>query len=123
MARTPIGIDVEVVGEATVVLERALTADELRRLMALPAAGRGGGFLRLWTGKEAVLKAAGRDLGDDPASIDVAGLLVGDTVGFVDAGRTWFVRQFPCEPFKGQAMLLGMADELGSPVVRHVLPG
>ena len=121
VAHTPVGIDVEVVGEATVVLERALTSDELRRLMALPAGGRAVGFLRLWTGKEAVLKAAGRDLGDDPASIDVAGLLVGDTVRFVDAGRTWFVRQLPCESFKGLAVLLGMADELGGPVVRHVL--
>lgn len=60
-----IGIDIEAQGRRRSVddiAERFFAPAESRALRALPEASRDAAFLRLWTGKEAVLKALGEGL-------------------------------------------------------------
>jgi 4'-phosphopantetheinyl transferase len=60
-----IGVDVEAlrtVTDFTDIAERYFTAGELARLQALPGPNRFRGFYRLWTSKEALLKAVGTGL-------------------------------------------------------------
>ncbi|MCP5091516.1 MAG: 4'-phosphopantetheinyl transferase superfamily protein [Gammaproteobacteria bacterium] len=59
-----IGIDVEAMRPDIVsgIAERFFTAAELARLLALPGPKRISGFYRLWTSKEALLKAVGTGL-------------------------------------------------------------
>jgi len=64
------------------------SSDGLAVVAALAPGRQGPGFLRLWTAKEAVLKASGRSLADDPATIEVADLLEGDAAEVVDGVRT-----------------------------------
>lgn len=62
---TDVGIDVEWAHRpvrAAALATRHYAGSEVAWLQALPAAARGAGFLRLWTGKEAVLKALGRGI-------------------------------------------------------------
>ena len=63
--RQPLGIDLEQAGRPVSVDEiaqRFFTAGEVAALARLPAAARADAFLRLWTHKEAVLKALGAGL-------------------------------------------------------------
>ena len=58
----PIGIDIEAQGRRRSIddiAERFFAPAESRALRAMPEASRDAAFLRLWTGKEAVLKALG----------------------------------------------------------------
>ena len=70
-----VGADVECVervgADPLVVAREVCSAQELRRLLALPARRRRAWFLRLWTMKEAVLKATGHGLTVPPAEITV----------------------------------------------------
>jgi phosphopantetheine--protein transferase-like protein len=64
-----VGVDVEVLGRDITdweLVEQALTKGERDRLQALPDGERTESFLRSWTRKEAILKAAGTGLGIDP---------------------------------------------------------
>ncbi|MCO5170368.1 MAG: 4'-phosphopantetheinyl transferase superfamily protein [Planctomycetes bacterium] len=87
----PVGVDVERRRgdvEALDLARRYFAPAEAARLAALPAGERAGAFLRLWTRKEALLKAAGQGLG---GGLDVA---TGDGPGWaaVDApglGAFW----------------------------------
>jgi 4'-phosphopantetheinyl transferase len=56
------------------LVDQALTASERARLDAVPAPDRAGTFLRAWTRKEAILKAAGTGLGIDPRQVELDGL-------------------------------------------------
>ncbi len=61
----PIGVDLERQGRqrsVDAIAHRYFAATESRALSALPAELRDAAFLRLWTGKEAVLKALGQGL-------------------------------------------------------------
>lgn len=61
----PVGVDLEMQGRKRSVddiAQRYFCAAESRALSALPAELRAAAFLRLWTGKEAVLKALGEGL-------------------------------------------------------------
>jgi len=65
-----LGFDLEPLGRRTPpeVARRCFTASELGWLDGLPAADRAEGFLRLWTLKEAFIKATGRGLTQDLAA-------------------------------------------------------
>jgi 4'-phosphopantetheinyl transferase len=98
----PVGVDLEVQRttgrDSPVTPWGALTATERNRLEALGTDGRTLGLLRLWTAKEALLKASGRSLADNPSTIEMSDLIEGDTVVVVDATGTWTVRQITIDP-------------------------
>jgi 4'-phosphopantetheinyl transferase len=72
-----VGVDAEAlrpdVADWTLV-DHALTVSERVRLEVLPTADRAESFLRTWSRKEAILKAAGTGLGIDPRQVDLDGL-------------------------------------------------
>ena len=55
------------------LVEHVLTGRERARLRALPLSERSEAFLRIWTRKEAVLKAAGLGLALDPRLVEIDG--------------------------------------------------
>lgn len=59
--RAAVGVDIEALGRhvGLGVLRRALTAPELARVLSRPESERDESFLRLWTAREAYLKAIG----------------------------------------------------------------
>ena len=69
-ANRALGFDLEKLDrELTMdIADRYFTAQEVAWLYALPGAERSRGFLRLWTLKEAFIKATGKGLTDDLAS-------------------------------------------------------
>jgi len=69
---TEIGVDVEVlrtIDDAEPLAQRLFTPGEYLSWAALPQPARKAGFLRLWTRKEACLKAVGAGLSIAPASV------------------------------------------------------
>jgi 4'-phosphopantetheinyl transferase len=101
----PVGVDLEVHrttgGQAPVIPQAALTAKERDRLRSLGPDQRALGLLRLWTAKEALLKASRRSLADDPSTIEMSHLIEGDTVVTVDATGTWTVRRAAVDRITG----------------------
>lgn len=94
--RGPLGLDVEPRDAPlpTELVEGCLTATERAALLALPEAARGARFRRLWTLKEAYLKATGRGI---DAPLDRIGFLLDDDPPRGDAAaadpgpaRWWF---------------------------------
>ena len=70
------GVDIERVRErprAMQVADRYFLPAETAALAALPASARSAGFLRLWTAKEAVLKALGRGIAFGLEHLEIAG--------------------------------------------------
>lgn len=69
-----VGVDVELVrdGPWRLLPRHALTANELAVLEECPPAERIEAFLRYWTRKEALLKAAGIGLAIDPHTVEVS---------------------------------------------------
>ena len=126
LSERSLGVDIEIAGPDIVVLPTALTAREEGSLASLAPDDRHIGFLRLWTAKEAVLKASGRSLADDPATIDVEGVLTAPTADAEapgGAGTTWRVQLVEVEPTGDGPVVLAVADELGSPVVTRSVDG
>ncbi len=119
VSESPVGVDIEIARDDVDPLRAALTGDEQRRITALPADQRGSGFFRLWTAKEAVIKAGGGNLGHDPATIDVSGILAADEVLAGDGDRQWHVRQLTAERRSEGPVVLALADASGGPVVRR----
>lgn len=77
---TPVGVDVEPVGSDDVseeLLDFVLTHAERARLTGLPGPQRRRGFLRHWTGKEAVLKALGIGLEVEPKAVELPSPVMG----------------------------------------------
>lgn len=76
-----VGIDVEVrgraLGDVCALAERAFHPDEAAALEALPEQGREEAFLRLWTVREALLKAMGTGLAAPREMIDASPVLAG----------------------------------------------
>lgn len=116
-----VGVDVETVStERTAPLPRAAMVNgEQRALDALPEEDHGPAFLRLWTIKEAALKAGGRSLADDPATIDATQLLTADAGVVDDGSHRWHVRLLDVDHPVGGPVILALADEHGLPVVRR----
>lgn len=71
LSRERIGVDVELAGPPFEIPWNVLHEREKAFLHALPEADRAEQFLRLWTGKEAYLKALGLGLRREPAEIGV----------------------------------------------------
>ena len=114
----PVGVDVELPRTGIRPLPDALSDRERQELLALADGGpRAEGFLRLWTAKEAVLKASGQDLSHDPSRIDVAALLSAGSATVTSAGRTWVVRHPAPSSAPGVAPVVAVADGNGALVV------
>jgi 4'-phosphopantetheinyl transferase len=105
-----IGVDVEglVPWSADVLEERWLCPGERRALVALPEADRPLATARAWTQKEAVLKARGTGLREDPAGIRTP---LGQPDGVV-AG--WRVREIPVPGGWVASLAVGPAERQGS---------
>lgn len=71
LARVPVGIDVEIVGGPDEIPWRVLHEAEAAWLRSLDDAGRVAAFARIWSLKEAYLKALGTGLARAPDSIAV----------------------------------------------------
>jgi 4'-phosphopantetheinyl transferase len=101
-----IGVDVEAVvpWSADVLDERWLDPEERRALVALPEVHRPLATARAWTQKEAVLKARGTGLREDPAAIRTP---LGRPDGVV-AG--WRVREVPVPGGWVASLALGPAE-------------
>ncbi len=120
LSERPLGVDIELVDTDIVPLPKALTDGEQRRLAALSPDDQRIGFLRLWTAKEAVLKAEGHSLADDPATIDVEGVLTGPAADAVAPGPTpgtWRVQVVEVEATGSDRVVVAVADENGWRVV------
>jgi len=119
IARSPVGVDIEIERSDVDPQLAALSGVEQRLLAAMPADRRGSGFFRLWTAKEAVIKAGGGTLGRDPATVDVSGILSADQVVAGDGERQWHVRQLIVDRRPEGPVVLALADAAGNPVVRR----
>jgi 4'-phosphopantetheinyl transferase len=115
VSNLPVGIDVEVARTDTAPLDFALSDNERGGIGDCVPDKRGVAFLRLWTAKEAVLKAAGGSVVDDLAGIDVSGLLAADQPSTVARGRRWNVRELTVDPHVDAVVAL--ADPIGAEVV------
>ena len=104
-AAVPVGIDVEPFGLGDdYPLERALTPDETAWLGAEGRGERARRVARLWTRKEAFLKAIGRGLAVAPAGVDV-------TPGkgpLCHGGALWRLHEYP---LAGHALSVCAAGE------------
>ena len=119
----PVGVDVELLAPDRMPEWGALTANETATLRQVPQDDRTEVFLRLWTAKEAVLKAEGRDLGHHPASIDAAGVVGADLAEVRGTGGThWWVRVAVIRP-GGAHLVTALADGVGASPVLRSLPG
>jgi phosphopantetheine--protein transferase-like protein len=99
VAAKPVGVDLEVarpIAELPGMAAMVLSETERASLVAAPVAHRSRLFLRLWTLKEAVLKAAGTGFRGDPRAIDFgaapAAPLSNAVVHTLD-GRVWFTSE------------------------------
>jgi phosphopantetheinyl transferase len=90
LARERIGVDVEVSAEIEPAWN-VLHDLEKKALLALPAAARSEEFLRLWTAKEAYLKALGLGLRREPTEISLRPL--DDAFDIADLGRPTVTRE------------------------------
>ena len=110
VARHHVGVDLEIDTGSVPPELRALRQGEQSALLEMPLQCRGTGFLRLWTAKEATLKAAGRSLGDDPASVDAVSTLTHDIGVAVLGDRRWHVQQVSVEPRSQNDCVLAVVD-------------
>lgn len=114
-----VGVDVErlrPVGDRDLLAATVLTPGERAGLAALDPAARDAAFLRLWTVKEAFLKAEGTGLSLDPARVESSPSGPGRwTVSTVDGGIRWSVVAVDVGP--GQVVSLAVPPG-GQPRVR-----
>ena len=119
----PVGIDIEAIRpvEALDLAGRFFAVAEQAALIALPEGERLAGFFRLWTAKEAIVKAIGCGLSRDPRSFDVSAILDAD-VAVVTTGvptaepsepATWQVRTLACAPGYAAAVAVSTVVESG----------
>jgi len=116
VAPSAVGVDVEIVGSKTRPESRAMSDREQQSIDSLSGDRRAIGFLRLWTAKEAVLKAAGRSLADDPSTVDVAELLWSESSVVAEGRRRWHVRQIAIPERPEGTVVVALADDRGRPV-------
>lgn len=69
IANAPVGVDFEPIESSASVVMDVLHSQEQQRLERLSKNERPAQFLRIWTAKEAVLKARGRGFLEDPAQV------------------------------------------------------
>ncbi|MBE0531165.1 MAG: 4'-phosphopantetheinyl transferase superfamily protein [Rhodospirillales bacterium] len=95
-----VGVDVEMAGrlrDLDGLAGMVMTPDEQVRFADLPPDFRQIAFMRVWTRKEALLKADGRGLMYDPRKVDV-GVDDGTDRAIVLEGISWTVRDVPLAP-------------------------
>lgn len=87
-----LGVDIEQINDRSLnVARRAFSGREIEWMhSAGPESEIHARFFRLWTLKEAVMKAAGLGMSLDPQSFEVMGFLEGKPV--TAAGRTWYAQ-------------------------------
>jgi 4'-phosphopantetheinyl transferase len=109
--RRHVGVDVERVRSVDVdeLAPVATTSQEQRDLRRCDDVDRAYAFLRLWTLKEAVLKARGVGLARDPTTVDV-----GAALAFRSPGWLWVDGTWACE-LKLRAGYVGAVAVCGEP--------
>lgn len=103
VATAEVGVDVEVVererpADWSAVAERFFHANEIAVVRKAPAERGWLEFLRIWTLKEACLKAAGVGLLTDPRSFSVGPVLAGREDVVTLAGGEWLARELEGVP-------------------------
>jgi phosphopantetheinyl transferase len=119
-----VGVDLELVASAGVPAELGLAPAEQRHVEALAPDLRTPTVLRLWTAKEAVLKADGLGIADGLSTIDAMAVLgEGPSVMRGDGGDR-FVRQWNVDlgPERNFVLALATAGGGGGGVRWHRLP-
>ncbi|REJ74440.1 MAG: hypothetical protein DWQ34_21300 [Planctomycetota bacterium] len=98
-----VGIDVEshCPREYLQIAERFYTPQELRRLTSAPGSARRDLFLRLWTCKEAALKALGAGLSIPLSAVEVSPPAVAPVVKIAEANGRW--QRVQCLPLSSAA--------------------
>ena len=81
VANAPVGVDIELCSASVDIIEDVLHVDERQQLAMVRADEQQAEFLRIWTAKEAFLKALGTGLNIEPASIAIS--LAGDSVSAI----------------------------------------
>jgi 4'-phosphopantetheinyl transferase len=94
-----VGVDVETsaAADSDGIADLVMSAAEKRSYLARPPERRADAFLRLWTRKEAVLKAVGCGLLRDPRAVDVGLGGARDVRTEID-GRVWYLWDFILAP-------------------------
>lgn len=85
VSRRPVGVDMELTGQAAAPAWNVLAPSERAALEGLPPSARPRAFLELWTAKEAYLKALGLGLSREPG--DIAADFGGETFTIRDGGK------------------------------------
>ena len=110
-----VGVDAEVlrpdVADWTLV-DHALTVSERARLEAVTTADRAEFFLRSWSRKEAILKAAGAGLGIDPREVDLDGLDVAALPAELGAAADWTLVDLPVAGYAAALARRGALDRV-----------
>jgi 4'-phosphopantetheinyl transferase len=118
-----IGVDIECpreIGEIDTLIERFFTMPERESLRDLSGYRRADGFFRLWTRKEAVLKASGFGLSVDPVQVDAVAerVVLGDgTAAGGDFPPTFFVTDISTPGIFHGALASGRPDALVHSIV------
>jgi 4'-phosphopantetheinyl transferase len=112
VSRAEVGVDVEVSRrdpptDWRAVADRFFHEEELARLEGLAVEAGWLEFLRIWTLKEACLKATGLGLLTDPRSFSVAAVLSGDDEVVLAAGE-WLARELSGSPGAVAALALSV---------------
>ncbi len=115
----PVGVDIELDDGGIRPQPQSLSPPERRALAELPPGRRSAAFLRLWTAKEAVLKAGNRSLADDPATVDVGAVLTSDSTPVSDNGQIWHVRHSTAQLDNGRRAVLAVAGRRPAEVVNR----
>ncbi|MFN3889136.1 MAG: 4'-phosphopantetheinyl transferase family protein [Beijerinckiaceae bacterium] len=84
VASSPVGVDLEFFDEAAPVIGDVLGKSERAALARLAGVERARAFLRIWTAKEAYLKAVGRGFKRDPTLVSIEAR--GDSFRVEDTG-------------------------------------
>ena len=71
VASSPVGVDLEPFNMGAPVIEDVLGKSERQALAKLSGEARARAFLRIWTAKEAYLKACGRGFKRDPSLVNI----------------------------------------------------
>jgi 4'-phosphopantetheinyl transferase len=108
-----VGVDAELLRPDAAgwrLVDHALTASERARLDAVPAPDRAESFLRIWTRKEAILKAAGTGLGIDPRRVDLDGLDVVALPAELGPAGDWTLVDVPLPDYAAALARRGALD-------------
>ena len=117
---SPLGIDVETVTPATdtgAIAGQVMHPNELAVFERLAEDQRMSAFFRLWTRKEAALKALGTGLSRDPRSLDVGlGHAADETAVWLD-GIPFVIREIPAPSGHAAALCAPRGVACWSPAV------